>query len=141
MTSSHQSPFGRSRQHPRISSPLFSTPDDNTTSSSVLSSKSSTISNGAEGSVAGSSSTNKNTPTVASAAANHNCSIEDKLQKDINNRALSTAAQIKTDAMVYLDGTQIYTCGQCRMHLTSHDDTISKSFNGIHGICHWLYPS
>ena len=35
--------------------------------------------------------------------------------------------------MVYLDGPQIYTCGQCRTHLTSHDDIISKSFHGRHG--------
>lgn len=35
--------------------------------------------------------------------------------------------------MVYLDGPQVYTCGNCRTHLTSHDDIISKSFHGRHG--------
>lgn len=37
------------------------------------------------------------------------------------------------DSMVYLDGPQVYTCNQCRTHLTSHDDIISKSFHGRHG--------
>lgn len=35
--------------------------------------------------------------------------------------------------MVYLDGPRIYTCGECRTHLTSHDEIISKSFHGRHG--------
>lgn len=42
-------------------------------------------------------------------------------------------AQKANDAMVYLDGPQVYTCAQCRTHLTSHDDIISKSFHGRHG--------
>lgn len=33
----------------------------------------------------------------------------------------------------YLDGPQVYSCTQCRTHLTSHDDIISKSFHGRHG--------
>eukprot|EP00815_Leptocylindrus_aporus_P008210 CAMPEP_0116052288 /NCGR_PEP_ID=MMETSP0322-20121206/1486_1 /TAXON_ID=163516 /ORGANISM="Leptocylindrus danicus var. apora, Strain B651" /LENGTH=190 /DNA_ID=CAMNT_0003535199 /DNA_START=194 /DNA_END=766 /DNA_ORIENTATION=- len=33
----------------------------------------------------------------------------------------------------YLDGPQVYSCCQCRTHLTSHDDIISKSFHGRHG--------
>jgi Yippee zinc-binding/DNA-binding /Mis18, centromere assembly len=37
------------------------------------------------------------------------------------------------DSMVYLDGPQVYTCAQCRTHITSHDDIISKSFHGRHG--------
>ena len=37
------------------------------------------------------------------------------------------------DSMVYLDGPQVYTCAQCRTHMTSHDDIISKSFHGRHG--------
>jgi hypothetical protein len=37
------------------------------------------------------------------------------------------------DAMVYLEGPQIYACQQCRTHLTSHDDIISKSFHGRRG--------
>jgi len=40
---------------------------------------------------------------------------------------------MENDAMVYLDGPQVYTCGNCRTHLTSHDDIISKSFHGRHG--------
>ncbi len=37
------------------------------------------------------------------------------------------------DAMVYLEGPAIYTCSECRTHLTSHDEIISKSFHGRHG--------
>jgi len=39
----------------------------------------------------------------------------------------------KEESMIYLEGPQIYTCAQCRTHLTSHDDIISKSFHGRHG--------
>ncbi len=124
-SSSHQSPFGRSRQQPRMNSPLFSTSDDNTAISNI-SSKSSTISGGAEGSNSCIGSTSSKKPAAKT--------IEDKIQKDITNRALSKKAQMENDAMVYLDGPQIYTCGQCRTHLTSHDDIISKSFHGRHGM-------
>ena len=48
-------------------------------------------------------------------------------------RAQSRSARKLNDSMVYLDGPQIYTCAQCRTHLTSHDDIISKSFHGRHG--------
>lgn len=48
-------------------------------------------------------------------------------------KAQALQARKENDAMVYLDGAQIYTCGQCRTHLTSHDDIISKSFHGHHG--------
>jgi hypothetical protein len=48
-------------------------------------------------------------------------------------KALSRTAQKTNDAMVYLDGPQLYTCAQCRTHLTSHDEIISKSFHGRHG--------
>jgi len=48
-------------------------------------------------------------------------------------KAKARTAQQVNDAMVYLDGPQVYTCGQCRTHLTSHDDIISKSFHGRHG--------
>mmetsp|Transcript_14085 Transcript_14085/g.19277 ORF Transcript_14085/g.19277 Transcript_14085/m.19277 type:complete len:391 (-) Transcript_14085:249-1421(-) len=48
-------------------------------------------------------------------------------------KARAKSAQIENDAMVYLDGPQVYTCAQCRTHLTSHDDIISKSFHGRHG--------
>jgi len=40
----------------------------------------------------------------------------------------------KEESMIYLEGPQIYTCAQCRTHLTSHDDIISKSFHGRHGM-------
>lgn len=50
-------------------------------------------------------------------------------------KARARSAQRINDSMVYLDGPQIYTCGQCRTHLTSHDDIISKSFHGRHGKC------
>mmetsp|Transcript_5509 Transcript_5509/g.9707 ORF Transcript_5509/g.9707 Transcript_5509/m.9707 type:complete len:107 (-) Transcript_5509:83-403(-) len=33
----------------------------------------------------------------------------------------------------YLSGSKIYTCSTCRCHLASHDDIISKSFQGRHG--------
>jgi Yippee zinc-binding/DNA-binding /Mis18, centromere assembly len=49
------------------------------------------------------------------------------------DRARARDAQRLNDAMVYLDGAQIYSCAQCRTHLTSHDDIISKSFHGRHG--------
>eukprot|EP00562_Extubocellulus_spinifer_P001056 CAMPEP_0178489764 /NCGR_PEP_ID=MMETSP0696-20121128/10546_1 /TAXON_ID=265572 /ORGANISM="Extubocellulus spinifer, Strain CCMP396" /LENGTH=400 /DNA_ID=CAMNT_0020117579 /DNA_START=694 /DNA_END=1897 /DNA_ORIENTATION=+ len=45
----------------------------------------------------------------------------------------SKAAQAENDTMVYLEGPCVYTCAQCRTHLTSHDDIISKSFHGRHG--------
>ena len=47
--------------------------------------------------------------------------------------AASKAAREENDSMVYLEGPCVYTCGQCRTHLTSHDDIISKSFHGRHG--------
>ena len=125
--STHRSPFGRTRQLPRMSSPQFPTSDDNT-ATSYTSSKSSTISGGV---VEGSSSCIGTTASSSNKKAD--VKIEDKLQKDITNRALCKKAQMENDAMVYLDGPQVYTCGQCRTHLTSHDDIISKSFHGRHG--------
>lgn len=53
--------------------------------------------------------------------------------QDLQHKALSRKALMENDAMVYLDGPQVYTCGNCRTHLTSHDDIISKSFHGRHG--------
>mmetsp|Transcript_14596 Transcript_14596/g.30381 ORF Transcript_14596/g.30381 Transcript_14596/m.30381 type:complete len:387 (+) Transcript_14596:332-1492(+) len=52
---------------------------------------------------------------------------------DSITRTQSRSARKLNDSMVYLDGPQIYTCGQCRTHLTSHDEIISKSFHGRHG--------
>lgn len=59
------------------------------------------------------------------------------------SRALSRRALLENDSLVYLDGPQVYTCGECRTHLTSHDDIISKSFHGRHGkqIEPWSKPS
>jgi hypothetical protein len=52
---------------------------------------------------------------------------------DADRKAAIKAEIAMEDAMIYLDGPQIYTCGHCRTHLTSHDDIISKSFHGRHG--------
>mmetsp|Transcript_14315 Transcript_14315/g.23157 ORF Transcript_14315/g.23157 Transcript_14315/m.23157 type:complete len:303 (+) Transcript_14315:56-964(+) len=52
---------------------------------------------------------------------------------DSASKAQSRSAQKLNDSMVYLDGPQIYTCAQCRTHLTTHDEIISKSFHGRHG--------
>ena len=57
---------------------------------------------------------------------------KEKESYDIN-RKLALRASKQNNAMVYLDGPQIYSCGQCRTHLTTHDDIISKSFHGRHG--------
>mmetsp|Transcript_2988 Transcript_2988/g.6465 ORF Transcript_2988/g.6465 Transcript_2988/m.6465 type:complete len:366 (+) Transcript_2988:164-1261(+) len=56
-----------------------------------------------------------------------------KYKNDKDNKALGKKAQMENDAMVYLEGPQVYTCGQCRTHLTSHDDIMSKAFHGRHG--------
>lgn len=61
-----------------------------------------------------------------------------------HNRMLSQSrkALMENDAMVYLDGPQVYTCGNCRTHLTSHDDIISKSFHGRHGkLCSFAFDA
>ena len=52
---------------------------------------------------------------------------------DSVTRAQSRSARKLNDSLVYLDGPQIYTCANCRTHLTSHDEIISKSFHGRHG--------
>mmetsp|Transcript_2135 Transcript_2135/g.3856 ORF Transcript_2135/g.3856 Transcript_2135/m.3856 type:complete len:340 (-) Transcript_2135:195-1214(-) len=60
-------------------------------------------------------------------------------KKSLNGSSVALAkqkaktAQKVNDSMIYLDGPQVYTCAQCRTHLTSHDDIISKSFHGRHG--------
>ena len=63
----------------------------------------------------------------------HHERTREKLARDMHNRALCKKALMENDAMVYLDGPQVYTCANCRTHLTSHDDIISKSFHGRHG--------
>ena len=64
---------------------------------------------------------------------NNSIRRKQQLAQDMHNRALSKKALQENDALVYLDGPQVYTCGNCRTHLTSHDDIISKSFHGRHG--------
>jgi len=56
-----------------------------------------------------------------------------RIMNDSLTKARAREAQRVNDSMVYLDGAQVYSCGQCRTHLTSHDDIISKSFHGRHG--------
>lgn len=60
-------------------------------------------------------------------------SSKSKVLKDTSSKARARNARLENDSMVYLDGPQIYACAQCRTHLTSHDDIISKSFHGRHG--------
>ena len=75
---------------------------------------------------------NMSSPNSAAAAGRHG-------RKSLNDastaaaKAQSRSAQKTNDSMVYLEGPQIYTCAQCRTHLTSHDEIISKSFHGRHG--------
>ena len=66
-------------------------------------------------------------------------SLAERKEREAANRRraiyneLGKNARKENDAMVYLDGPRIYTCGECRTHLTSHDEIISKSFHGRHG--------
>lgn len=48
-------------------------------------------------------------------------------------KAQSRSARKLNDSMVYLEGPQIYACVECRTHLTTHDEIISKSFHGRRG--------
>ena len=34
---------------------------------------------------------------------------------------------------VYLNGPRVYCCSSCKCHLASHDEIISKQFQGTHG--------
>jgi len=34
---------------------------------------------------------------------------------------------------IYLNSHRIYGCGQCKTHLSNHDDIISRNFRGQHG--------
>mmetsp|Transcript_23675 Transcript_23675/g.40418 ORF Transcript_23675/g.40418 Transcript_23675/m.40418 type:complete len:307 (+) Transcript_23675:257-1177(+) len=125
------SPVGRDRhqRHSLTGSPpslpLFSASSDHTSNSSNLSSKSG--SNGPSLAASGMKSGD------AARGKRHHNNSRRKLAQDVHNRALSKKALMENDAMVYLDGPQVYTCGNCRTHLTSHDDIISKSFHGRHG--------
>mmetsp|Transcript_57453 Transcript_57453/g.140219 ORF Transcript_57453/g.140219 Transcript_57453/m.140219 type:complete len:355 (-) Transcript_57453:363-1427(-) len=48
-------------------------------------------------------------------------------------KAQSREARKLNDSMVYLEGPQVYSCVECRTHLTTHDEIISKSFHGRRG--------
>lgn len=70
------------------------------------------------------------------AASSHGSHSHVQHRADGNCYAVSSSVQAeieKQESMIYLEGPQIYTCAQCRTHLTSHDDIISKSFHGRHG--------
>ena len=112
--------------------PLFSTTlsDHTITNSSTLSSKSGSSINHTT------SEASSNMSHVSIQAKQNNINSirrKQQLAQDMHNRALSKKALQENDALVYLDGPQVYTCGNCRTHLTSHDDIISKSFHGRHG--------
>ena len=80
----------------------------------------------------------KNSTTSSSSKLQRSTrSIRSVSKHSDKNIALSKKAQMENDAMVYLEGPQIYSCGQCRTPLTSHDDIISKSFHGRKG--KWYY--
>jgi hypothetical protein len=137
------------------SPPLFSASSDNTiTNSSTLSSKSSisdiTSNNTASASASHNMSTvtpcNKDKAKHSSSSSNSNSNNNNnnrrkQMAQDIHNRALSKRALLENDSMVYLDGPQVYTCGNCRTHVTSHDDIISKSFHGRHGKLYRVFGS
>uniref|UniRef100_A0A7S2V7S0 Yippee domain-containing protein n=1 Tax=Entomoneis paludosa TaxID=265537 RepID=A0A7S2V7S0_9STRA len=55
------------------------------------------------------------------------------LVSEATAKAQTKSALKVNDSMVYLEGPQVYACQQCRTHLTSHDDIVSKSFQGRHG--------
>mmetsp|Transcript_28352 Transcript_28352/g.52295 ORF Transcript_28352/g.52295 Transcript_28352/m.52295 type:complete len:314 (-) Transcript_28352:200-1141(-) len=125
------SPGGGDQQRPSLTSPLpslpiFSASSDQTSNSSNLSSKSSSL-----GGNYGPSAASGTCSDSAKGKRHHH--PRRKLAQDSHNRSLSKKALMENDAMVYLDGPQVYTCGNCRTHLTSHDDIISKSFHGRHG--------
>jgi len=109
--------------------PLFSTTlsDHTITNSSTLSSKSGSSINHTT------SEASSNTSCQAKRNINNSIRRKQQLAQDMHNRALSKKALQENDALVYLDGPQVYTCGNCRTHLSSHDDIISKSFHGRHG--------
>ena len=70
----------------------------------------------------------------SSILSSRSCESRRKLSQ---SKALSRRALLENDSLVYLDGPQVYTCGECRTHMTSHDDIISKSFHGRHGKQIW----
>ena len=115
--------------------PLFSTTlsDHTITNSSTLSSISGSSIN--QTTSEASSNTSHASNQAKRIINNNSIRRKQQLAQDMHNRALSKKALQENDALVYLDGPQVYTCGNCRTHLTSHDDIISKSFHGRHGKC------
>jgi len=77
--------------------------------------------------------TKQTTASVAARSKNKKTDKSQELAKRAIFNELSKNARKENDSMVYLDGPRIYTCGECRTHLTSHDEIISKSFHGRHG--------
>ena len=132
-----------------LSPPLFSASSDNTiTNSSTPSSKSSISDITSNNMASASASHNMSTVTPCnkdktkhSSSSNNNNNRRKQMAQDIHNRALSKRALLENDSMVYLDGPQVYTCGNCRTHVTSHDDIISKSFHGRHGKLYRVFGS
>ncbi|GKY90960.1 hypothetical protein MPSEU_000068800 [Mayamaea pseudoterrestris] len=57
------------------------------------------------------------------------------LLNDAVAKSATRAAQRENDAMVYIEGTGhvLYSCAHCRTHLTTHEDILSKMFQGRHG--------
>ena len=77
--------------------------------------------------------------SMASSDTNSPCesAFEEKMippKVDTCLDVLSREARRENDAMVYLEGPHVYSCAHCRTHLTTHDDIISKSFHGRHGV-------
>ena len=143
--------YSNNNQH-APSPPLFSASSDNTiTNSSTLSSKSSISDITSNNTASASASHNMSTVTPcnkdkakqssSSSSNSNNNNIRKQMAQDIHNRALSKRALLENDSMVYLDGPQVYTCGNCRTHVTSHDDIISKSFHGRHGKLYRVFGS
>jgi len=69
------------------------------------------------------------------ASPNHHQSIESNASSSPTStrQPKRKVARRLPPELEYLDGPQIYACGQCRTHLTSHDDIISKCFHGRQG--------
>ena len=75
----------------------------------------------------------RSSPAAAAAAIK-----KKKTPKSIGLTPAAALAQTKAalklnNSMVYLAGPGVYSCHACRTHLTTHDDIISKSFQGRHG--------
>lgn len=48
-------------------------------------------------------------------------------------REMGVPGSARSVCQSYLSGGKIYSCCHCRAHLASHDEIISKSFQGHHG--------